>query len=432
MEKTKSIFTSSLRVVAIVVVILILIFLSFFMVRIVPTILSSMANATVSISSGLFPAGKDTATSSSSSVVVSNASTTTTTTSNNEGLLSKLFGGSNAQNTPANFTVATSSNRNANNNSANGRTYNNRNNSSNYQRVGVPDLSVEITSIGTMDSNGNFVAKTNFTNVDTIVTKFRVTNIGTGPSGAWSMRVDMPSSNASDQVKTVNAGSLPAGASVVGQAIFNTPAAGTNQTVTITVDPNGAIAESNKNNNKTSVSLNISQYNSYNVINNGYNYNYNYGYNYNNGYYSTSLPNLSVRLIAIGKVDPYNQFTQTNIFNTADKVSVKFEVTNNGSSYTSSWFWNAKIVGPNPYYNAYYNNNSYNNGYVYSSDGSRTYTSPYPEAGLAPGESKTYTVTFDGLTYGSNYITVNVDSSNNISESNEGDNTLSQSFFVNY
>jgi len=37
-----------------------------------------------------------------------------------------------------------------------------------------------------------------------------------------------------------------------------------------------------------------------------------------------------------------------------------------------------------------------------------------------------------GLTYGSNYITINVDSSNNITESNEGDNTISQSFFVNY
>ena len=60
-----------------------------------------------------------------------------------------------------------------------------------------------------------------------------------------------------------------------------------------------------------------------------------------------------------------------------------------------------------------------------------TFTNSFPENGLAPGETKTYTVTFTGLTYGMNYITVTVDPANNINESTKTDNTFSQSFIVN-
>ena len=66
-----------------------------------------------------------------------------------------------------------------------------------------------------------------------------------------------------------------------------------------------------------------------------------------------------------------------------------------------------------------------------NSNGTITFTNSFPENGLAPGETKTYTVTFTGLTYGMNYITVTVDPANNINESTKTDNTFSQSFIVN-
>ncbi len=464
----KNTLRSSTRVIVIALIILVLIFLSFLMVKIVPQVLSSMANSTVSITSAFFPSSNQASTSNGTSSGVTlntttatgnvSTSTASTTAEKNESFLTKFFGprktDNNNANAPVNFSVATSTRQNTNDNNV---TYNDRNTgssyqSSSYQRVnGVPDLAVQITSIGIIGSNGVFVTTNNFTTTDTVVVKFKVENQGTAATGAWTMRVNMPSSNAIDQIKTISSGGIPAGRALTGQAVFNTPAVGLNQQVTINVDPNGAIAESNENNNQASIALNVTQANNYynNGYNNNYNYNNNNSYNYNcnngtyNGYnnnncnisYTNNTPNLTVREVALGKMDIYNQFTQTTYLRTADKAAIKFEVTNNSSVYSSGWTWKAQIVGPNPYQYANYNygyNNGYNNGYTYNSDGSRTYNPTITESGLAPGETRTYTVTFDGLTYGSNYITIIVDSANNIIETNEGDNTISQTFFVNY
>ena len=451
-----------------------------------------MANTTVSITSAFFPADGKNATSSGISLngpdtTATNNGTSTkpSDSSSSKGdFLSNFFGPRKNNNTDqsVNFSVATSTRQNVNNNSNNSAHNTNNQSNNNYSGyTGTPDLSVQILSVGTK-TNGVFTATNNFTTDSTVVVNFQITNQGTAASGAWAMRVDSPSSNAMDKIKTLTARSLPAGAAVTGQVVFNTPALGTNQQVTISVDPNNTIQESNESNNQISSTISITQAYNYNNYNNNYNYNncvngymngvytgcnnnnYNYNncvngyvngvytgctnnnYNYNNcvnGYmngiytgcnnnYGTSLPNLNASLIGLGKTDTYNQFTQTTYLRTSDKVALKFTVTNNTSFYTSSWTWKANLVGPSPYYTGNYYNNYNTNGYTYNSDGSRTYIAPIVESGLAPGETRTYTATFDGLTYGSNYMTIIVDSANNITESNEGDNSISQSFFVNY
>ena len=500
MEKTKSVLKSSSRIIIIGIIIVVLIFLSFLMVSVVPKILSSMANATVSVTSAFFPADNKvsnqsantaTNTSTSSGVTLNNPTTTTenSTSSNTENFLTSFFGPRKTDNSnggsPATFVVATSSRQSSNyssNQTNNKASYNDRN--TNYQKTGSPDLAVQITSVGISSSNGSFVATNNFTTSDTVVVKFIVQNIGTGPTGAWSMKVNMPSSNVNDQVRTISANSLPAGAAVSGQAVFNTPTLGSNQQITVSVDPNGYILESNENNNKASAAINVTQaysynnsYNSYNNNNNYYNASYNTncingytngiytgctnnsGYNYNNctsGYintygvyttgcnnynynygnynnYGSNLPNLTATFISIGKIDiSSGQFIPTTYFRPGDKVAVNFSVTNYSSVYTSTWVWKATLVPPVQYNNYYggYNLNTNYNGYVYNSDGSRTYILPTPENGLAPGETRNYTATFDNVGYGSNYLTIMVDSGNNINESNESDNTIGQSFLV--
>ncbi len=522
MEKTTSILKTSTKFIVIAIIIVVLIFLSFLMVSLVPRILSSMANTTVSITSAFFPSGNKNATNTATSSGISlngpdttatNAGTGTSSNPNNSSkgdFLSNFFGPRKNNNTDqsVNFSVATSSRQNSNNGGNNNSSSNNSSNNSYHQpnsnysaNTGTPDLSVQILSVGTK-TNGVFTATNNFTTDSTVVVNFQITNQGTAASGEWAMRVVSPSSNAMDKIKTLTARSLPAGAAVTGQVVFNTPAVGTNQQITISIDPNNTIREINKTNNQISSTINVTQannyynYNNYNNCVNGYtngvytgcnnnNNNYNYNncvngyvngvytgcnnnnnnynncvngyvngvytgctnnYNYNNcvnGYmngvytgctnnYNTSLPNLSANLIALGKVDINNQFTQTTYFKTTDKVAIKFTVTNNSSVYTSSWSWKANIVGPSPYFTGTYYNNYNIYGYTYNSDGSRTYSNPTPETGLAPGETRTYTATFDGATYGSNYMTIIVDSANSITESNEGDNSISQSFFVNY
>ncbi len=464
------------------------------MVSAVPRILSSMANTTVSITSAFFPTDErdsvNTGTSSGISLngpdttATSNGTSTNSNDSSKSDFLSNFFGPRKTNNSDqsVNFVVATSSRQNTNggaNASANNSARNTNNQSNNNYPVynGTPDLSVQINSVGSK-VNGVFQSTNTFTTNSAVIVNFTIKNQGTSASGEWAMRVDSPSSNTMDKVKTLSARSLPAGAVVTGQVVFNTPALGSNQQIIIYVDPNNTISESNETNNQISSTINVTQFNNYNNNNNynvcvnGYmngiytgcnnnNYNYNtcvngyingvytgcnnYNNNYNtcvNGYmngvytgcsnYGTSLPNLTVNLIALGKTDTYGQFTQTTYLRTSDKVALKFTVTNNTSTYTSSWSWKANLVGPNPYYTGSYYSSYNTNGYTYNSDGSRTYITPIVESGLAPGETRTYTATFDGLTYGSNYMTIIIDSANNITESNEGDNSISQSFFVNY
>jgi CARDB len=464
MEKIKNTLKTSTKFAVISLVIIILIFLSFFMVKLIPQILSSVANSTVSISSAFFPSNGQTKNNSATTTNSSNSAVTlnptikasgeannSSNTNSNQSFWSKLFGSnktdtSKANDSQVNFSVATSSKPNTNDtngNSVNKVIYNDRNTGNQNAINGKPDLAVQITSIGIMGANGVFVSTNNFTTSDTVVIKFKVENQGTAPSGAWVMRVNMPSSNTSDQIKTISAGSIPAGAAITGQAVFNTPAVGSNQQVTIFVDPNGTIVESNKNNNQTSIALNVtSANNNYNdSYNNGYNYNNNCvnGYTYTNGIYNScnsgyasNIPNLAIRQIALGKIDAYNQFVQTDYLRTTDNVAIKFEVTNNSSVYTSSWTWKGQSSGPNQYYYNNYSNGNYSNGYTYNNDGSRNSNPTSMESGLAPGETRTYTVTFNNLTYGSNYITVTADSGNNIVESNDNDNVISRSFFVNY
>ena len=512
MEKATSILKTSTKAIIIAVIILVLIFLSFLMVSLVPRILSSMANTTVSISSAFFPSGNKTATNTATSSGISlngpdttstNAGTSSSSNDSSKGdFLSNFFGPRKNNNTDqsVNFSVATSTRQNTNNNNNSGSSNSYRQPSNNYSaNTGTPDLSVQILSVGTK-TNGVFVATNNFTTDSTVVVNFQITNQGTAASGAWAMRVDSPSSNAMDKIKTLTARSLPAGAAVTGQVVFNTPAVGTNQQITISIDPNNTIHESNKTNNQISSTINITQANNYYNYNNNYNTcvngymngvytgctnnnnynncvngyingvytgcnnnNYNYNncvngyvngfytgctnnYNYNNcingymngvytgcnNYYGTTQPNLNVTLIALGKSDLYNQFTQTTYLRTVDKVAIKFTITNNSSVSTPSWTWKANLVGPTPYYTGTYYNSYNANGYTYNSDGSRTYIAPIVENGLAPGETRTYTATFDGLTYGTNSMTIIVDSANSITESNEGDNSISQSFFVSY
>lgn len=472
MEKTKTILKTSTRIIIIVGIILAIIFLSFIMVRVVPKILTSMTNATVSLTSSLFPSDTQknisTNTGTNSGVTFNDANGTSATQNANQqnlnnnasnattssgNFFTNFFGAKKTDttnNSNVNFIVSTSSksNNNGSNNSNNNTNQNSNSNQIAYnnsvqRNTGIADLAVQITAIGTTNSNGVFISKNVFTTSDTVVVKFTVENQGTAPSGAWSMRVNMPSSSINDQVKTITANSIPAGRAVSGQAYFNTPAVGTNQKVTIYVDPSGLVRESNKNNNQASAAMSVTQINNYpvnNYYNNGYNNNYNCTYPYTSGVYNyncnynSNLPNLTARFISLGKIDVYNQFTQGTYFKVSDKVAVKFEVTNNSPVYTSSWFWKAQLVSPIVYntYNNYYYNSYSGSGYTYNSDGSRTYNSIVSESGLAPGETRSYTAVFDNIVYGSNYMTITIDSTNSVTESNEGDNVISQSFFVNY
>ena len=366
------------RVVIIGAIILILVFLSIGIVRIVPKVVSSLASATVSITS-LFNGS---------------ASTTPATTTNTGFVI--------VNNNPASTTVATTTKTNT---SAYTNTNTNTNTNNNYYPTtytnnGIPDLAVTIISKGVINpANGNYVETNNFTTSDTVVIKFRIGNVGTAPSGTFNLSVSMPASNNSDQLRQItNVASIPAGGIIEAQAVFANPKIGTGLPVAITVDPSSLTRDTNRANNIASVGLNVTQGSTY--------VSYGTGNNIPNG-----QPDFIAQIMQVGTLNAYNQFVPTTSIPSNGRVAVQFRVINQGNNanITNPWFFRAEMTdGPNP--NKIYNSEI--------------------QAGLVGGQVVTYTLGFDNLRYGTNSITLYIDSQNGIYESNENNNISSVSFNV--
>lgn len=357
------------RVLIIGAIILILVFLSIGIVRIVPKVVSTLASATVSITS-LF--GGDSATTPATTtdsgfVIIDNkkpATTTSPATTPTKKPSTTYY--------PAPKTNA-----------------------------GTPDLAVTIVSSGIINSaNGNYVETTSLTTSDTVVIKFRIQNVGTGPSGSFNLAVNMPASNVSDQLRQItNASSIPAGASIEAQAVFTNPRIGTSLPVSISIDPSNLTRDTNRGNNIAAVQLNVVQ---------GANYN---GYGNSGSNIVNGQPDFIVQVTQVGTLDAYNQFVPTTSVPVNGRVAVQLRVVNQGNNanITNPWFFRAEMTD-------YPNANK-----IYNSD---------VQAGLVGGQVVTYTLGFDNLRYGSNSITIYIDSQNGIYESNENNNIGTVSFNV--
>ncbi len=277
---------------------------------------------------------------------------------------------------------------------------------------GTPDLAVSILSQGITDkTTGRFVATNTFTTSDTVVVKFKVENRGTAPTGTWSLHVVMPSQNTADQIRNVsNVGSLPPGSAVEGQVNFDQPTAGS-PTVTLSVQTVLPAPELSTANDTASTVLSVSGYNNGN----------------GNGTINTgSQPDLSARVVAVGILNSNNQFVPTSVFHSYDRIAVKFAVSNTGSNATGAWSFRADMNGNgynNNNYNGSYNNQNYNSG-------SKTYTSN--ETSISGNTTLNYIVAFDNVAQGYNTLNILLDTFNQVSESNEGNNTLNTSVNVTY
>ncbi len=271
--------------------------------------------------------------------------------------------------------------------------------------VGVSDIAVEITAKGIM-SNGVFVPTNTFSTTDLVVIKFKIENRGMFATGNWSARVDMPSYNNADKVRTLtNVASIPAGAAISGEARFDNPISG-NTVATITVDTGNTTQDTDRTNNTVATSFAVSGSNLYQNT---------------NGNWSTgSAADLQVRILSTGIINAFGQYVANVTPRFGEKAAIRFEVTNIGGTYTSNWNWRADATGTL----------------------SNSYFAP-AEAGLAPGASTRLIVGFDTVNsnygYGYNYgynqqaqFTVMVDSGNVVYESNEGNNTVSVSVPIGY
>ncbi len=361
------------RVLIIGAIILILVFLSIGIVKIVPKVVSSLASATVSITS-LFNGTASTTpatTTNTGFVIVDNKTPATTTNTVKKPTTTYT----NTNPTPTYYPTT-------------------------YINNGVPDLAVTIISKGVINpANGNYVETNNFTTSDTVVIKFRIQNVGTAPSGAFNLSVSMPATNAADQLRQItNASSIPSGGSIDAQAVFTNPKLGTGLPVAITVDPSSLTRDVNRANNIASVGLNVSQGTNYTGGNTG-----------NNTY--NGQPDFIVQIMQVGTLNAYNQFIPTTSIPANGRVAVQFKVINQGNNanITNPWFFRAEMT------------DSGNPNKVYNSE---------VQSGLVGGQVVTYTLGFDNLRYGSNSITIYIDSQNGIYEGNENNNIGSVGFNV--
>ncbi|NNM83769.1 hypothetical protein HKL94_00935 [Candidatus Parcubacteria bacterium] len=122
---------------------------------------------------------------------------------------------------------------------------------------GLPDLAVELETVGYMGADGNIVATTTIPAGTQIAVKFRVTNIGTSPSGTWTMNIAIPSAGTFASQTFNSLESLVPSQPSEYIARFDNIPAGANQAIVITIDPNHQLTESNTANNVVSTNVTV-------------------------------------------------------------------------------------------------------------------------------------------------------------------------------
>lgn len=117
---------------------------------------------------------------------------------------------------------------------------------------------------------------------------------------------------------------------------------------------------------------------------------------------------LSVRVIAVGVIDPATGlFVNRYPTNPQDTAAVKFDIANNGGGATGTYYFTVQLP-MSPIY---------------------TYNSPV-QMSLTPGSHVENTLRFKPVQSGGGIITISVDPTNTVKESNEGNNIASQSIAV--
>ncbi len=261
--------------------------------------------------------------------------------------------------------------------------------------VGKADLVVRVISVGVLNPYNNvFTQKSTVDAGERAAVKFEITNIGGSATGAWRFSALLPDNSA----QVYNSGterSLGAGDSIEFTMGFDNLARSGANTLTISADDTNAVSESNENNNSASVTF------------------YNTGSGSNGGTYpiypvtpSIGLPDLSVRILDSGSVDPYSGVYTPNgstVYNYGARAAVRVQVTNIGGSASPSWAYTANLptTGNGDYSYGSGNGGCYFvNGYQACASGVSTGTAVNGvfngnQPGLSAGASVILTIAFD-------------------------------------
>lgn len=281
--------------------------------------------------------------------------------------------------------------------------------------TGFKNIKSTLIAVGIIDRySGQFVATNSFNTSDTVSVKYKISNDQDTATGPFSMRVEMPALNANDQIKYINNINIPGRSSYDVEARFDGINTYNNAVVRIYTDTNNQVIEIDESDNNLFVTLNNvlggGNYNNCTYYNNCYTYPPNNNcyppYNTNCNYYSA--PNLTIASVQTGKFINGIFYAQNN-FNYGDAVTIKLRVRNTGGSFTNTWSTRT----------TYYDNN-----------GSFREKVTTGERYLATNEETTLTYTIENITRGNTTFNINIDSNNNVYETNEGDNGTSINIYT--
>lgn len=119
----------------------------------------------------------------------------------------------------------------------------------------------------------------------------------------------------------------------------------------------------------------------------------------------TSPPDLSVRVLAVGIIDPVTGvFVNRPPVSPADVAAIQFDISNDGGASTGAWYFHAQLPAAPAGY---------------------SYGSPIQEP-LGPGDQIVNTLRFAPVVSGGGIFNVIVDSEGMVNESNETNNTATQ------
>ena len=274
------------------------------------------------------------------------------------------------------------------------------------QLTGLKNVKATLIAIGTINRNsGQFFATNSFNTNDTVSVKYRISNDQDTATGPFTMRVEMPALNSNDQTKYINNINIPARSSYDVEARFDGINTYNNAAVRIYTDTNNQVSEANESDNNLFITLN----NVFGDNNNSNNYNCNYYNNCNSDKYGNS--NLTISSIQTGRIINGVFYTQNN-FNVGDIITIKLRVKNTGGSFRNTWSTRT----------TYYDNNGNGNFREKTTTGERY---------LDSNEETTLTYSIENITRGNTTFNINIDSNNNVYETNESDNSTSVNVYTN-
>ena len=245
--------------------------------------------------------------------------------------------------------------------------------SQNY--YGLPDLTVHIVSVGYLRTYGDTSSYTTSSYVPQGyegAIRFVVGNSGTNSVSNWNFEARLPTSDSSSYYRSSTQRALNPNDSITFTLGFDNGNIGNSRTVSVTVDPNNGVSESNEGNNTDSSSIDIRGNSNGNNNSSQYDSNGNYcsyGTYYSNGRTYCNSSSNSNNSSNNSQYSSSGQYCVYGTYYQAGNYYCSATSNNNSSRYDS----NGAYCSYGTYYSngRYYcsTNSSYNSGCYYSTGG---------------------------------------------------------------